>query len=199
MRVSLSAGATVEGNDLSLFYSSDIKSLTTTTEEQKLLPPETYGNLVRETVICCVDCMIVRNNFISGEKECLLVERSSEPVRGAWWLPGGRMFRGETFFDAAIRKTREETGLSGARPIQILGFWNTFFPTSNWDTEEQHGSQTVQPVVVVELTEGEEVLLDDTAERYRWISLNPDIALKNEEDKYIVEVLRRLKAWSVAS
>jgi len=53
--------------------------------------------------------------------------------------------------------------------------------------------------VVVELTEGEEVLLDDTAERYRWISLNPDIALKNEEDKYIVEVLRRLKAWSVAS
>ena len=33
-----SAGATVEGNDLSLFYSSDIKSLTTTTEEQKLLP-----------------------------------------------------------------------------------------------------------------------------------------------------------------
>ena len=197
--MSLSAGATVEGNDLSLFYSSDIKSLTTTTEEQKLLPPATYGKLVRDCVLCCVDCLIVRTSPISGEKECLLVERSSEPIRGVWWLPGGRIFRGETFFDAAIRKTREETGLSGARPIQILGFWNCFFPTSNWDTEEQHGTQTVQPVVLVELTEGSEVLLDDTSERYRWISLEPDLAVKNEEDKYVVEVLRRLKAWALAS
>jgi len=193
-----SAGATVEGNDLSLFYSSDIKSLTTTTEEQKLLPTEIYGKIVRDVVVCCVDCLIVRSSPISGEKECLLVERSSEPIRGVWWLPGGRLFRGETFFDAAVRKTREETGLSGARPIQILGFWNTFFPTSNWDTEEQKGTQTVQPVVLVELTEGSEVLLDDTSERYRWISLDPDLALKNEEDKYVVEALRRLKTWKFA-
>ena len=197
--ISLSAGATVEGNDLSLFYSSDIKALTTTTEEQKLLPPEIYGHLVRSSVICCVDVCVVRSSPITGEKECLLVERSSEPVRGVWWLPGGRMFRGETFFDTAMRKTREETGLSGARPIQILGFWNTFFPTSNWDTEEQQGTQTVQTVVLVELTEGSEVLLDDSSERYRWVSLDPDLALKNEEDKYVVEVLRRLKAWNLAS
>lgn len=108
------------------------------------------------------------------------------------------MYRGETFFDAAVRKTREETGLSGARPIQILGFWNTFFPTSNWDTEEQRGTQTVQPIVLVELTEGCEVLLDETSERYRWIDLDPDLAQKNEEDKYIVEALRRLKAWNSA-
>ena len=193
------AGACAVGNDLSLFYSSNIKALTTTTEEQKLLPPAIYGQLVRSSVVCCVDCLIVRSSPISGENECLLVERNSQPVRGVWWLPGGRLFRGETFFDAAIRKTREETGLSGARPIQILGFWNTFFPTSNWDTEEQQGSQTVQPVVLVELTEGSEVLLDDTSERYRWISLDPDLALKNEEDKYVVEVLRRLKAWTLAS
>mmetsp|Transcript_6698 Transcript_6698/g.13082 ORF Transcript_6698/g.13082 Transcript_6698/m.13082 type:complete len:109 (-) Transcript_6698:977-1303(-) len=108
------------------------------------------------------------------------------------------MYKGETFFDAAVRKTREETGLSGARPIQILGFWCTFFPTSNWDTEDQRGTQTVQPIVLVELTEGCEVLLDETSERYRWIDLDPDLAQKNEEDKYIVEALRRLKAWNSA-
>jgi len=195
----LNAGATVEGNDLSLFYSSDVKSLTATTEEQKLLPTEIYGQIVRHCVMCCVDTVLVRSSPISGLKEALLVERSSEPVRGVWWFPGGRMRKGETFFDAALRKTREETGLNGARPIQILGFWNTLFPTSSWDTEEHKGTQTIRVVVMCELTEGSEVLLDDTSERYRWISLDPDLALKQEEDKYVVEALRRFKAWTLAS
>ena len=57
--------------------------------------------------------------------ECLLVQRATEPVKGVWWLPGGRIYKGETFFDAAIRKTKEETGLRG-KPIQILGVYNTF-------------------------------------------------------------------------
>jgi len=62
---------------------------------------------------------------MNGKLECLLVERGSEPVKGVWWLPGGRIYKGETFFDAAIRKVKEETGLIG-KPIQVLGFYNTF-------------------------------------------------------------------------
>jgi colanic acid biosynthesis protein WcaH len=186
----------VEGNDGSLFYDADVKALTMTSSTQKFLPSELYAQMVRDCIICCVDCIIVRASPISGLKECLLVERGTEPVKGTWWWPGGRMYKGETFFDGAVRKTREETGLGGARPIQILGFWNTFFPTSQWDSPEQRGTQTVQPIILVELTEGSEVLLDDTSERYRWISLCPDEAVKNEEDKYVVEGLRRLNAWN---
>ena len=125
------------------------------------------------------------------------MERASEPVKGVWWWPGGRMYKGETFFSAAVRKTKEETGLSDAKPIQVLGVWNTFFPTSHWDTEEETGTQTVNPIVLVELEQGAEVLLDYTGDRYRWISLDPDEAQKNDEDKYVVGALQRLKSWNV--
>jgi hypothetical protein len=36
--------------------------------------------------------VLVRMN-IDGTKECLLMERGSEPVKGVWWWPGGRNHR----------------------------------------------------------------------------------------------------------
>jgi len=189
------AGATIEGNDLSLFY-GDVEELTTITNTRRFLPKEIYGTMVRDTVVCCVDCLIVRTNE-NGKKECLLVERSSEPVKGVWWLPGGRLLKGETFFAAARRKAQQETGLTDVTPIQVLGVWNTFFPTSHWDTETEKGTQTVNPIVLVELNEpGADVKLDETSERCRWIGLDPQAAEKNGEDRYVLQALLRLKDWN---
>lgn len=123
------------------------------------------------------------------------MERASEPAKGLWWLPGGRLLKGETFFAAAERKAKEETGLDGAKPIQILGVWNTFFPTSNWDTEDSKGTQTVNPIVLVELS-ADEVKLDSTSEAYRWIGLDPYVAEANGEDRYVLQALWRLHAWN---
>ena len=188
------AGAVVEGNDLSLFY-GNVDELTKITDQRKFLPTEVYSKMVLDAVVCCVDCLIVRTNA-SGAKECLLVERSSEPVKGVWWLPGGRMFKGETFFAAAVRKAQQETGLTRVTPIQVLGVWNTFFPTSHWDTATEKGTQTVNAVVLVELSDpGADVKLDETSEEWRWIPLSPEAAEKNGEDRYVLQALLRLKAW----
>ena len=59
--------------------------------------------------MCCCDIILVRYNPETKRKECLLVERASEPVKGVWWWPGGRILKGETFFDAASRKQRKQT------------------------------------------------------------------------------------------
>ena len=117
------AGATEEGNDLSLFY-GEVDELTTITDSRKFLPSDLYGKLVRDCVVFCVDIVLVRTNSDS-KKECLLVKRSSEPAKGLWWWPGGRMLKGETFFDAAKRKAQQETGLGDVTCIQVLGIWNT--------------------------------------------------------------------------
>jgi 8-oxo-dGTP pyrophosphatase MutT (NUDIX family) len=205
----LPAGATREGDDLSLFY-GDVDDLTAVTPSRRFLPRDVYGKLVNDAVVCCVDIVLVRTSRVPNSsssndrgsrhekrKECLLVERSSEPVRGVWWWPGGRLLKGETFFAAAIRKAHEETGIdaSHVRPVQVLGVWNTFFPTSAWDNESSRGTQTVNPIILVEITKDNvEIKLDGTSGGYRWISLVPDLALN--EDKYVQQALLRLRAWN---
>lgn len=180
---------------MSLFY-ADVAQLTTVKKSSKFLPSELYGTMVRDCIICCCDIVLVRNNPHNHRKECLLVERASEPVKGIWWWPGGRILKGETFFGAAVRKAHQETGIENITPTQVLGVWNTFFPTSHWDTEMEKGTQTVNAVVLVEIHKADTyVKLDDTSERCRWISLDPDEAIKNGEDPYVFKNLQRLKAW----
>jgi 8-oxo-dGTP pyrophosphatase MutT (NUDIX family) len=136
---------------------------------------------------CC--CCIRLSSILS-----LLPTHARANAQGAWWWPGGRLLKGETFFAAAIRKAQEETGLDKIRPIQVLGVWNTFFPTSNWDAGDKRGTQTVNAIVLVELLdERVDVSLDETSENYRWIPLDPAAAAG--EDKYVQAALQRLQHW----
>lgn len=50
----------------------------------------------------------------------LLIKRGTEPGRGRWSLPGGRVEPGETDAAAVIRELREETGLD-VRPGALVG------------------------------------------------------------------------------
>ena len=187
------AGACREYNDLSLFY-GDEDTLTSTTKTATKMPDNFYGQLVKYCIIPCVDCLIVRVNKQTDKRECILVERGEEPAKGKWWLPGGRILKGETFFKAALRKCKTETGLVGT-PVQILGIYNTFFDSSAWDDARSKGTQTINSIVLIEVADGSEVTLDDTSNRYRWISIDPATAEATEEDKYIVLALQRMKAW----
>jgi len=105
------------------------------------------------------------------------------------------MFKGETFFTAANRKCKDETGLDG-EALQVLGVYNTHFSTSNWDLPDKKGTQTVNAAVLVIVKEGSEVMLDQTSSRFRWCGIDPDKEPTSLEDKYVVSVLRRLKAWN---
>ena len=191
------AGAVVPGDDLTLCY-GDEKTLTTVHDRCKFLESDLYAAVVRNTVVCCVDILLVRRNpQKGGRRECLLLERASEPAKGLWWLPGGRLLKGETFFAAAVRKAQQETGVdaSQVKPIQVLGVWNTMFPASAWDTDTIKGTQTVNPIILVEVVgdDNVDVKLDQQSENHRWISLDP--AENQTEDKYVLQGLYRLQDW----
>ena len=52
--------------------------------------------------------------FLTNDQgELLLVQRSIEPRKGMWTLPGGFVETGETTEAAAVRELSEETGLTG--------------------------------------------------------------------------------------
>lgn len=59
--------------------------------------------------------------FLEDERgHLLLVQRSIEPRRGLWTLPGGFVEAGETAEEGALRELQEETGLIGRNP-KLLG------------------------------------------------------------------------------
>ncbi|MEU8628815.1 NUDIX hydrolase [Streptomyces sp. NPDC048669] len=64
-----------------------------------------------QTVILAAGCVLWRRSPFTGGIELALVHR---PKWADWSYPKGKLERGETFADAAIREVREETGMTCA-------------------------------------------------------------------------------------
>jgi ADP-ribose pyrophosphatase YjhB (NUDIX family) len=106
-------------------------------------------------------------------------------VKGFWWPPGGRVFKGETLYSAAKRKLKEETGVL-AEPLGVLGVWNTFFNSSSWGQAQTH---TINVVVHLRL-KSSEIVLDETSEEHCWISP----AEAGRYDPYVQEIMRAVQS-----
>ncbi len=79
-----------------------------------------YKEILSVIPVLCVDLLVeVDGRF-------LLVKRSNEPLKGEWWVPGGRVLKGETLLDACGRKTMEELGVEVAVSGPV-GVYEDFF------------------------------------------------------------------------
>ena len=85
------------------------------------IPWELYRQILECMPIPCVDIAIVANGSV------LLVKREDAPAKGQWWLPGGRVLKGEMMRDAAKRKAREEVGIE-CHVASIIHTAETIFP-----------------------------------------------------------------------
>lgn len=170
-----------------------VNAMTTVHKEYILLSKQLYGDVVSMLPTVCVDVICQRQK----DKRLLLFYRKDKPAAGVWWWPGGRMFKGETFFATAARKLRDETGNSQVNIVsqEILAVWNTFFPDSSWDADRlpgREGCQTVNIVVFCKLGDNDcnELEVDSEAasawavDGHRWVTVEE--ALKPDSfDKYV--------------
>ena len=99
--------------------------------------------------------------IITFEGKFLLLKRKNPPVQGEWWLPGGRVRRGEALEDAVRREVREETGLK-CRSIRQVGVINQVFP-------ECH---TISVYYLVDVASAH-VTLNEEHSDYLWVSKLP--------------------------
>ena len=86
-----------------------------------ILSDAEYIKVMESMPVVCIDCL-VRNR----DGKFLLVKRENEPLKGEFWVPGGRLLKGERLEDAVHRKMREELGIE-IKVIKNLGFFEEFF------------------------------------------------------------------------
>ncbi len=106
-----------------------------------------------ERVVLTVDAVIA-----DERGHVLLMERGTEPFRGAWVLPGGLVDPGETVEEACIREVREEVGLE-VRVVRPIGVYST----PGRDPRGSFVSIAFQVVVV-----GGEFQVTNEARAHRW-------------------------------
>ena len=96
------------------------------------IPGEEYRRIVDLMPILCVDLLLQ-----NSRGEYLLAKRSNEPLKDQWWLPGGRVYKGESLEEAAIRKMREELSLEPSL-LTMVGYCEYFCKESPFGLATGH-------------------------------------------------------------
>ena len=84
------------------------------------IPERLFAKIVNRLPIASVDAVIVVDGSL------LLMRRKNSPARGEWWLPGGRIHRGESLEETLRREVREETGLE-ISAYKLVGVYSRVF------------------------------------------------------------------------
>lgn len=88
-----------------------------------MLSAEEFAVVVERTVLCAID-LVVRN----PRGEVLIGLRKNKPAQGYWFVPGGRIFKGETAADALGRVAQEEVGVAlHASDVRLLGVFDHIY------------------------------------------------------------------------
>ncbi|OCT86510.1 8-oxo-dGDP phosphatase NUDT18 [Xenopus laevis] len=64
-------------------------------------------------------CYIVMGVLLNERDEVLMMQEAKPECRGSWYLPAGRLEKGETLVEGLCREVTEETGLT-CEPITLL-------------------------------------------------------------------------------
>ncbi|MDO8265282.1 MAG: NUDIX domain-containing protein [Candidatus Parcubacteria bacterium] len=89
------------------------------------IPTKLYKKIINVLPILCVDAIVI------NEGKFLLVKRKNKPKKGSWWVPGGRILRGETAETALHRKIKEELGIR-IKALKCLGYYEYHFKENNF-------------------------------------------------------------------
>jgi colanic acid biosynthesis protein WcaH len=87
---------------------------------------ENWKTIVAKVPIVSVDLLV------RYEDRLLFGKRTNEPAKGYWFLPGGRVQKGETRSKAVDRIAKEELGLS-VEIVESLGAFKHIYETSDVD------------------------------------------------------------------
>lgn len=95
-----------------------------------MIPTKLYKQIVESMPLLCVDVILTING------QFILVQRANEPLKGEWWVVGGRVLKNETLLECAERKVREEIGLLPMN-LEMVGIYEDSYPKSEFGVPTQ--------------------------------------------------------------
>ena len=87
------------------------------------IPADDWRTIVANVPIVSVDLVIRRDGGV------VLGRRTNEPAKGHWFIPGGRVLKGETRREAVGRVAAEELGIE-VEIVESLGAFEHLYDTS---------------------------------------------------------------------
>ena len=130
-----------------------------------MIPGQEYRAILERMPVLCVDA-IIQNN----KSQYLLVRRTNEPLKGEYWVPGGRVLKNETLHEAVIRKVRQELGVN-SHVVMPVGIYEDFFNKSEFGLET--GLHTVSMVFLM-IAENYEIHTDNQSDDWGWYDELPE-------------------------
>lgn len=118
--------------------------------------------------------------FIHRDGKVLLIKRKFEPNKGKWSLPGGLLELGEDPEEGAKREIREEVGLE----TTVEGL----LQVANEVISDASGRTKYHFVLIDYLMRplGDEVVLNDESEEYRWFEPSAVDGLDTTENTKLI-------------
>lgn len=138
------------------------------------LARDTLVSIVRHAPLISID-LVLRANTGS----VLLGWRANQPARGTWFVPGGRVQKGEHLDAAYVRIAERETGLRLRREAaHFLGVYEHFY-AENFAEVSQLDTHYVVLAYQVDFESAPEVIADDQHDDLRWMLISD--ALSSDE------------------
>jgi len=95
------------------------------------IPEDEWKIIVRKMPIVSVDLIVLHKEGV------VLGKRRNEPAKGEWFVPGGRVRKGERLEDAVHRIAREELG-TDVEVKEMLGVYEHFYNTADIPDASKH-------------------------------------------------------------
>lgn len=131
---------------------------------------KTFLTIIENTPLVSIDLILP-----SPEGKVLMGWRVNEPAAGCWFVPGGRIKKGESLEQAFNRIVDAELGCNADfERARLLGAFTHIYP-SNYLREEDISTHYVALGYRVDMEIALDRLPVDQHSRYRWIGPNDDL------------------------
>jgi colanic acid biosynthesis protein WcaH len=125
-----------------------------------MIPTEQYHRIIEVLPILCVDVIVTNTRG-----EYLLIRRANEPLKGEWWVIGGRVLKGETLEQAAVRKVLEETSLN-VQAVHPVGYYEALSQENPFGLDSRLHAVSVVFSTVVD--DRQQIRLDDQSMDWKY-------------------------------